>query len=300
MINSKAVATAYNATDIEPWYSQLMKDGFVIIPDAIDRNIVDAFLNDLEPSFESTPFCQGQFFGETTKRFGSILRRSRLAKKFVQHQLVLALVHKVLQPHCERIQLNLTQAIEIHPGAPEQVPHRDQDMWGGSKGEMEYLVNVMWPLDDFTDDNGATIVWPGSNKSDPEAILPPENAVNAVMPRGSVMLFLGSTLHSGGPNVSQAARRGMIISYCLGWLKPWENQWLTYPPEIARTFEPDLAALVGYQQHLPSLGNFEGQCPSVLLRDPDAQKKGFVDALRPDQYEIMGEYYAQKQLKAAA
>jgi hypothetical protein len=77
--------------------------------------------------------------------------------------------------------------------------------------------------------------------------------------------------------------RGIVIGYSLGWLKPYENQWLAYPPEVARHFDPELAALVGYRQHRPNLGNFEGQCPSVLLGDYDGSPLGAIDALRPDQ-----------------
>src|SRR3546814_5058498 len=117
-----------------------------------------------------------------------------------------------------------------------------------------------------------------------------EESVHAVMKRGSVLLFLGSALHAGGANVSTKPRRGLIISYCQGWLKPWENQWLAYPPEIARTFSPELAALIGYQQHAPTLGNFEGQCPSVLLKGTTPDLLAFTDALREDQNEAIRQY----------
>jgi len=88
----------------------------------------------------------------------------------------------------------------------------------------------------------------------------------------------------------------MIISYCLGWLKPYENQWLAYPPEIARIFPSELAALAGYQQHRPNLGNYEGQCPSILL---DGQTPtGAIDALRPDQQELVADYVARQKAEA--
>ncbi len=167
-------------------------------------------------------------------------------------------------------------------------------MWGGEKGAMQYMVNVMWALDDFTPDNGATRIWPGSHRSAQDEMLPDDAAISAEMPRGSALLFLGSTLHSGGENVSAKPRRGLIISYCLGWLKPWENQWLAYPPEVARSFDPALAALVGYRQHLPSLGNFEGRCPSILLEDNPPDRPAFRDALRPDQVELMMQYHARR------
>ncbi len=81
-----------------------------------------------------------------------------------------------------------------------------------------------------------------------------------------------------------------MISYCLGWLKPFELQWLVYPPAIARSFAPDLAALVGYAQHRPNLGNVEGQCPSVLLRDDLPDHLPAIDALRPDQDEAIARF----------
>src|SRR3546814_6535467 len=66
---------------------------------------------------------------------------------------------------------------------------------------------------------------------------------------------------------SDLVRRGLVVGYSLGWLKPYENQWLAYPPAVARHFSSELAALVGYRQHRPNLGNYEGRCPSVLLGD---------------------------------
>ena len=102
---------------------------------------------------------------------------------------------------------------------------------------------------------------------------------------GDALLFLGSTLHGGGGSQVAAPRRGIIISYCLGWLKPFELQWLVYPPAVARHFPPDLAALVGYAQHRPNLGNVEGQCPSILLQDHVPDHLPAIDALRPDQEE---------------
>ena len=87
-----------------------------------------------------------------------------------------------------------------------------------------------------------------------------------------------------------------MIGYSLGWLKPYENQWLAYPPEIARRFSPELAALVGYRQHRPNLGNYEGQCPSILLGDDLKAPLGAIDALRPDQTEAVDAFVAGQRL----
>ena len=263
--------------------THLCRDGWSTIKGALDPSILARLDMELDPVFAATPLCQGVFYGERTRRFGSLLTRSSLAERLVMHPLVLSVVNKMLSPWCERINLNLTQAIEIHPGALPQLPHRDQDMWQGPKGSVEYLVNVMWPLVPFTPENGGTRLWTGSHLDQDNAVLPEDEAIVPPVQPGDALVFLGSTLHGGGGNTSTAPRRGIIISYCLGWLKPFELQWLVYPPALARRFSPELAALVGYAQHKPNLGNVEGQCPSVLLRDHVPDHLAAIDALRPDQ-----------------
>src|SRR3546814_4833287 len=87
----------------------------------------------------------------------------------------------------------------------------------------------------------------------------------------------------------------VIIGFFLGWLRTFENQYLVYPPEVARHFDPELAALVGYAQHRPNLGNVEGQCPSVLLGNPAIDGLAAVDALRPEQAEAIADYLAEQE-----
>jgi len=260
----------------------------------LPSSLVEAFDRDMAPAFEETPFCEGGFYGEQTKRFGRLLARSPTAERFVRHAAILALVQDVLAPWCDTVQLNLTQAIAVHPGALPQLPHRDQDMWRGPVGEIEYLVNVMWPFTGYRADNGATLIWPESHGAQALADPPARAPVAAEIAPGDALVFLGSTLHGAGGNRSSEIRRGMIVSYCLGWLKPYENQWLAYPPAIARGFSRELAALVGYCQHRPNLGNYEGRCPSILLDiSPDAPL-GAADALRPDQAELVAAFVADQ------
>lgn len=278
---------------IDSWSDRLRADGYCIIADAIAPDCVAALNQAFDVRFADTPFCEGGFYGRRTKRFGGVLKHAAEAEIPLRHPLILAIVERMLAPWCDRMNLNLAQAIEIHPQALAQFPHRDQDMWPGPKGEIEYLVNVMWPLTPFTADNGATLIWPGSHRdptAGPGAVAP----IAVEMAPGSVLLFLGSTLHGGGANLTAQPRRGLIVSYSLGWLKPFENQWLVYPPAVARRFAPDLAALVGYSQHRPNLGNYEGQCPSVLLRDAVPENLAATDALRPDQQAALEAYVADQ------
>lgn len=170
-------------------------------------------------------------------------------------------------------------------------------MWAGRKGDHEFLLNVIWPLSEFTRENGATLIYPGTHRdppSDPSMLGPP---IAAECPPGSAVCFLGSTVHGAGANLTDNVRRGVVIGYSLGWLKPYENLWLAYPPAVARNFSPELAALAGYAQHRPNLGNYEGQCPSILLCDAVPEHIGAVDALRPDQEAMLADHARSRELQ---
>lgn len=274
---------------------RLLEDGYCIIPDLLDPAAIEALAEDMDDRFTRTPFCEGAFYGARTKRFGRLLARSSRTSDLVQHPTILEIANNVLAPWCDRIQLNVAQAIAVHPGSPQQLPHRDEDMWPVDKGEAEFLINVIWPLTPFTADNGATRVWPGSHRAAHYKVGPEAEAeaVAAVMQPGSALVFLGSTLHGAGANLSDADRRGIVIGYSLGWLKAYENQSLAYPPAVAKHFSPALAALVGYAQHRPNLGNYEGQCPSVLLGEHVPDLLAAIDALRPDQQDMINAFLDQ-------
>ncbi len=270
----------------------LQQKGFCVVQGAIARGLASSIDRELAPAFETTPFCNGGFYGERTKRFGRLLLRSRQTEQLVRHEAILRAAQTILAPWCDNIQLNLTQGLAIYPGALPQLPHRDQDMWQGSKGEIEYLVNVMWPFTDYTSENGATLVWQASHGTAALHGKISKEPTPIELKPGDALLFLGSTLHAAGGNKADSVRRGMIVSYCLGWLKPYENQWLAYPPAIARRFSSELAALVGYRQHRPNLGNYEGLCPSVLLTPHPPHLPGATDALHPDHLGTLAEWIA--------
>lgn len=283
---------------IEQTRAKLARDGWCVVRSALPAEAIASLDAELAPAFAETPFCKGAFYGETTKRFGRLLARSERVASLVQHAVIQGVAEAILAPWCDCIQLNVTQAIAIHPGAPAQLPHRDQDMWRGRVGEIEYLVNVIWPLTPFRAVNGATLLWSGSHGAAALAQTEPSPGVAAEMAPGDALIFLGSTLHGAGANRSAEVRRGLVVGYSLGWLKPYENQMLAYPPDVARRFARELAALVGYRQHRPNLGNYEGQCPSVLLGDHAGGPLAAVDALRPDQ-ELLIAGYSDDQRRAS-
>src|SRR5262249_15453065 len=144
-----------------------------------------------------------------------------------------------------------------------------------------WLLNVMWPVSAFTEENGSTRLWPGSHRTVVDRNIDPSACVQEEMSPGSALVFMGSLTHSAGENRTTPPRTGIIISYCLGWLRQYENQYLAYTPVVARTFPPELQRLIGYQMHRPNLGGHEGQDPSFALNSADSAQRPFTDALTP-------------------
>jgi ectoine hydroxylase-related dioxygenase (phytanoyl-CoA dioxygenase family) len=249
-----------------PTYLDLLRSrGYVIFENLAAAETIDAVGAELEPWINATPRCQGDFYGWNTTRLGAVLIKSRRSHGLVMHELMQSIMEDVLGPHCDWYQINLSQAVRIHPGERRQVPHRDEEMWPCPKNGAEFLVNVMWALSDFTAENGATRIWPRSQFNALNRNIDFEDSVVAEMPRGSALVYLGSVTHCAGANTSSAPRTGLIFSYSLGWLKQYETAYLTYPPAVSRQFPRRLQELLGYRIHRPNLGGYEGQDPSVLF-----------------------------------
>lgn len=278
--------------EMEKWSRRLDADGFCIIPELASPSTIEGLKRELDPVLSGTEFCSGDFYGHRTKRVGGLPKRTTFAHDLILDDLILKLAKAVLEPACDRIQLNVAQLIEIHPGEISQFPHRDDDMWPVEKGGTEYLLNVIWPLDTFTSQNGATRIYAGSHRMELESIDDLGEPVVSECEPGSAICFLGSTVHGAGANRTTNPRRAIVIGYSLGWLRPHENPSLAYPPSVAKSFPTPLAGLVGYVQHRPNLGNYEGQCPSMLLGND--MPSGATDALRPDQAEAVREFARQQ------
>lgn len=244
----------------------LQSDGAVIIRNLVAAPEIDAVADDLWQDFDRTPFGEGHFVGHRTKRIGRILAKSRRTWPMLMHPTILGVMDRALGPYCSTYQVNLTQGIQIYPDEIGQVYHRDDELFPLPHATMECMVNALWAVDDFSKENGATRVLLRSHRApEIERNPSPDQVCYAEMPRGSVVIYLGSTVHSGGWNVSSRPRTAIVMSYSLGWLRQAENQYLAAPPDIARDFPPAMQRLVGYSIHQPNLGWYEGQDPNVVM-----------------------------------
>lgn len=238
-------------------------DGALILDDVLTPGEVDQVATEIGPYITATRDGRDTFSGYQTTRTGALVARSPACRDMVMHPAILAACDVFLKRACDRYQLHLTQAIRIRPGQPKQVLHRDRLAWGGFlPASIEPQLNTIWAMTDFTEENGATQVVPGSPSWPDKRRAEAQEVGYAEMSRGSVLVYSGSVIHAGGENRSNGDRTGINITYCLGWLRQEENQYLSCPPSIARTLAPELQALLGYSMGSYALGYFSPPLPA--------------------------------------
>lgn len=258
----------------------LRRHGHVIV-ESLAPDLTARAAAELASFIEAAPFATGTFAGQRTQRVTRLIARSPACRELAMHPLVLGAVSHAFRGICYHPQLALTQAIRIHPGERAQSLHRDDNAFFLAHPRSPAVINTMWALDDFTADNGATQLVPGSHTWDDERVVDPHATIPAVMPRGSLLLWDGALYHGGGENRSRAPRTGIILAYNLGWLRQYENMYLSVPPELARTLSPELQQLIGYGNH-GYLGTYEGNDPRRFLAAPDAPPQPPSDLFTPE------------------
>ena len=254
--------------DVDDIVDAVASDGAAIVVDAIGAELLDRLRSELDPWIEATPGGRDAFTGFKTSRTGALVARSAAARELVMHPLMVEGAKRFLGPFTNRIQLHLTQVIRIQPGQGTQPLHRDRLAWGGHLPRaIEPQFNTIWALTDFTEDNGATRLVPGSPAWDDDRRATDDEKTQAVMQAGSVLLYSGSVIHGGGENRSSADRIGVNITYCLGWLRTEENQYLSCPPRVARDLDPDLQEMLGYTMGDYALGYYSDPDEVLAVSD---------------------------------
>jgi ectoine hydroxylase-related dioxygenase (phytanoyl-CoA dioxygenase family) len=264
----------------------LDRDGAVIVENLLPTDVVDRVNAEVEGAVEAAdpdaaffnPVMQA-FHGSFTKQVAGMPGISRtFATEVMCRPLLLDICDRVLLPSCARYQLNLGHLLQRGPGSEEQWLHRDEAVWSDvPRPHPELQLATVIAFVDFTRDNGATRVAPGSHRWPDRDLLPaeqvmlhqpePEQIAYAEMPAGSAVIYLGGTIHAGGANTTSTPRRGAHLSYCLGWLRTEENNYLSTPPAVAATLPRRAQEVLGYAVHdsIPRGGGYLGM---VRMQDP--------------------------------
>jgi len=264
----------------------LLRDGVVIVEGLLELDVVarvndevDAAVDAASPDDEMFNPVMTAFHGPHTKQVAGVPGISRtFAVDVMCHPMYLAVCDRVLLPSCARYQLNLGHLLQRGPGADEQWLHRDELVWNDvPQPHPELQLASVIAFVDFTRENGATRVipgshqWPDRRRSAAEQMQQPppdpSGIAYAEMAAGSAVIYLGGTIHAGGSNVTDIPRRGAHLSYCLGWLRTEENNYLSSPPAYAATLPRAAQELLGYAIH-DSIGRGGGYLGMVRMQDP--------------------------------
>ncbi len=256
----------------------LRRWGYAIVTDATDAALLDRLDEEARPFIEASAAGRDSYDGLYTRRTGALVARCPAARELVMQTLAVGVVEHFLS-HATAVQLHLTQIISVGPGETAQKLHRDEMAFDFFNFGVDYHVqcNTMWALTDFTADNGATWILPGSSRLDDDQAANIAG-VQAVMPRGSVLFYDGKVLHGAGANRAAEVRRGVNITYAVGWVRQEENQYLACPADVARTLDDDLLKMMGYRQGAFALGYVGDQTdPLAALRGHHTKAKTIGD-----------------------
>lgn len=249
---------------------KVREEGWVVLEGVLDPVQCEAWLRAVDRSMAAAevPFGPNEFLGRHTRRLFNLLARDPVFAEVPVHGRILDVVQQVLDDQCL---LSSLTAIEMQPGETDQPIHADDGSIGLPKPHPPITCTAIWALTDFTEQNGATRLVPGSHlrERSPRAGDAPETE-RAVMGAGSVLLYHGSAWHGGGANRSRSRRVGIVANYCAGFLRQEECQLLALPREQVRSFPPALQRLVGYSTYRGLLGHVDQRDPAEWV-DPEAE-----------------------------
>ncbi len=254
--------------------ASVREQGYAILHDMLDEQELTRLRDELQPYLDATHPGEDPFMGYRTKRFGALMARSPQARDMALHPRLLALLDELLLPLCARYQINVTDVAHLEPGEKAQVMHRDASFYPFQNPAPLTLCATMWAISDFTRENGATWLVPGSHLWEEGRVPTEEEVVQAQMPAGSMLIYTGTVFHGGGANLSDTMRTGCILHYSLGWLRQEENQYMACPPELAATFPRRLQELMGYDLATVNLGFVDHKHPNDLLNGTAGEGPG--------------------------
>jgi hypothetical protein len=260
-----------------------LKDGAAVVTELVAPELADTIAGELREFMDTLGYrSQREFSGFKTFRCSTTFVEAPSSVPLIGHGTIMGVADAVLLPHCESYRISSVTAIEVCPGQDVQSLHRDDCVYPVQIPGAQTLMGCIWALTDFTAENGATHVVLGSNRhiSRGESVDFTHN-VQAVMPKGSVLFYLGSTGHGAGENRSNEKRMGLINNYSLGWLRPEVNQYLNVPLDLVRTYDERLRCLLGYTTHDRKgnrLGGYMGS--DTLFVDKDDYARHYRTASR--------------------
>ncbi|MFE3260313.1 phytanoyl-CoA dioxygenase family protein [Nocardia sp. NPDC059091] len=236
------------------------RDGYVILHDMLTPAELDRIRESVVPLLDR--IGRNNFEGHSTQRIYSVLNKTRACDRIADHPRVLALLDRLFLPN---YLLSMLQVINILPGEQAQMLHTDDGFYPLPRPRKGLGAATIWAIDDFTAENGATDIIPGSHLWGDRLPGESDRREPVVMPAGSCVFFVGTLWHGGGANRSAHPRLALTAQYCEPWLRPQEAFTLSMTRDTVRAVSEDIRRMLGYSIHPPFIGQVDGMHPKRLL-----------------------------------
>lgn len=242
------------------------EQGYTIVADAIDPELTVTLRNTVRGLFRTLRVEPkgNRAEGFATRRLYNLVPRAEVFEQLPVNPNVLPLVDQLLAPDCL---LSGTTAMDIGPGEPLQGLHADDGFFRIGRPHRPMMVTTIWALTDFTADNGATRLVPGSHRHpghpDPDD---DGDAIAAEMPAGSVLVMDSQLWHCGGPNTTTDDwRLGLNVQYVRGFFRTQQNHYLGVPHDKVRGYPARLRQLLGFELYRGVMGHIDGRSPAAVI-----------------------------------
>jgi ectoine hydroxylase-related dioxygenase (phytanoyl-CoA dioxygenase family) len=234
---------------------QLAERGYVVLKDFMTPAMLEGLRARVEELFEAEGENAGSEFRleAGTRRLANLVDKGELFRQMVSMPEILEYVEAVIGPEFKLSSLNARSA---NPHSESDQPlHADM---GGIADEHGYWVcNTIWLLDDFTPDNGATRIVPGTHllKKLPQDVLPDifaphENQELVLGKAGTVVVMNAHAWHGGTANRTGAPRRALHGFYCRSDKPQQQYQKQLLRPETQRELTPALRKVLALDDPL--------------------------------------------------
>ncbi len=254
-------AAALDQDRVDEQHAQWLRDGDIILEDMVPAETLDALREASGPWLDK--MGRNSFEGERTQRIYGLPEKLREADPFIEHPLVLAHLDRLFKPN---YLLSQAQVINIQTDSPAQPLHMDDGFYPWPRPRPAISAATVFAIDDFTEDNGATVAIPGSHLWGGERVPQDDDQrVKAIMPAGACILFVGNLWHGGGENRSGADRLALTAQYCEPWARTQENYFLSVSKETAAEVSENIRRMLGYSIHPPFMGMVNGMHPKRTL-----------------------------------
>jgi hypothetical protein len=235
--------------------SELDTRGFVIIPGVLDLETVGALRRRVFELLETEPGRTGVEIDHEkgALRYQELVNGGSLFDVCWNHPLLLSAVAHVLG--WKEIHLSSLSARAAMPGEGGQGLHKDLDELEATEEDLsagEFKVcNSIWMLDNFTIENGATRLVPGSHRSlrpyaiEVEGQSPLPTEVRVTGTAGSLVVFNSHLLHGGATNMTDEPRVGIFAYFSVRERKQFLTQIEALLPETEARLSKAQAYLLG-------------------------------------------------------